>query len=315
LSASAPAPEQGHARFRHEALLYEGLDGFVDAVSAFLRDGIDRGEPAFVVVDSTKIGLLREALDDADGVRYADMATVGTNPGRIISLWRDFVAEHAGAEASFRGVGEPVWAARNAEELAECHRHEALLNLAFDAGPAWWLVCPYDTSTLDDTILEAARQSHPSVFAVGETAVCNTYDNGSDALRGALHEPPFPAVQMRFDLENLRAVRQLVERMADSAGLGRPRTHDLTVAVNELAANSIRHGGGSGTLRVWQGGGSLICEVRDQGVIDDPLIGRARPMLDRRDGRGVWLVHHLCDLVQIRSDETGTTVRIHMRTA
>ena len=37
------------------------------------------------------------------------------------------------------------------------------------------------------------------------------------------------------------------------------------LAVNEIATNSIRHGGGRGTLRVWQERGSLICEVRDAG--------------------------------------------------
>jgi hypothetical protein len=29
----------------------------------------------------------------------------------------------------------------------------------------------------------------------------------------------------------------------------------------------------------------------------------------------MWLVNHLCDLVQVRSSPDGTTVRVHMRVA
>ena len=36
---------------------------------------------------------------------------------------------------------------------------------------------------------------------------------------------------------------------------------------------------------------------------------------DRRQvaGRGLWLVHELCDLVQLRSSPAGTVVRMHMQ--
>ena len=56
-----------------------------------------------------------------------------------------------------------------------------------------------------------------------------------------------------------------------------------------------------------------MCEVRDEGRVSDPLVGRVRPTIDRRDGRGLWLVHQLCDLVQIRSGDDGTVVRAHVR--
>jgi anti-sigma regulatory factor (Ser/Thr protein kinase) len=58
-----------------------------------------------------------------------------------------------------------------------------------------------------------------------------------------------------------------------------------------------------------------LCEVRDRGRIVEPLVGRLPPPLDRHGGRGLWLVNHLCDLVQIRSTEAGSVVRVHMRLA
>ena len=82
--------------------------------------------------------------------------------------------------------------------------------------------------------------------------------------------------------------------------------------VNEVATNSVRHGGGTGTLRMWEEGASLICEVRDRGQILDPLVGRRKPPGDRGSGLGLWLANQLCDLVQIRSFPTGTAVRLHV---
>jgi anti-sigma regulatory factor (Ser/Thr protein kinase) len=82
--------------------------------------------------------------------------------------------------------------------------------------------------------------------------------------------------------------------------------------VNEIATNSVRHGGGQGVLRVWEDGEALICQVEDRGRIEEPLVGRQRPVLDQPDGRGLWLANQLCDLVQVRTFENGSAVRVHM---
>jgi len=84
------------------------------------------------------------------------------------------------------------------------------------------------------------------------------------------------------------------------------------MAVTELATNSIRYGGGSGTLRCWSRPGALICEVRDAGRISRPLAGRVRPREEQEGGYGLWLVNQLCDLVQVRTFEDGSVVRVHM---
>lgn len=86
---------------------------------------------------------------------------------------------------------------------------------------------------------------------------------------------------------------------------------DFVIAASELAANSVMHGGGSGTLRLWRENGSLLAEVEDRGQVKEPLVGRLRPGLAQEGGRGLWLANQLCDLVQIRSGAAGTTVRLH----
>src|SRR5205823_10449559 len=91
------------------------------------------------------------------------------------------------------------------------------------------------------------------------------------------------------------------------------RTIELVTAVNEVATNTVVHGGGSGLLRIWETDGTLKCDVRNPGKHVAPLAGRERPAADSREPRGLWLANQVCDLVQIRSIEGGTVVRLHVR--
>ena len=301
--------------FRHEALLYAGEVDFLTGTLPFLREGIAAGEPVLVVVSATKIGLLRSALGgDADRVAFADMAEVGANPARIIPAWRDFVANFDGGGYA-RGIGEPVWVQRTPAELAECQRHETLLNLAFAGVPAWWLLCPYDTSTLGPEVLAEARRSHPFVSQGGAAALSADYrglDQAAEPFAAPLPDPPGRPPELGFGPGSLARLRALVAQHGAAAGLGPARTADLVLAVDEVATNSLRHGGGRGTLRIWREPGAVVCEVRDAGRIEDPMVGRERPALDRDGGRGLWMVNQLCDLVQLRTFPAGAVVRLHL---
>jgi anti-sigma regulatory factor (Ser/Thr protein kinase) len=109
---------------------------------------------------------------------------------------------------------------------------------------------------------------------------------------------------------DVASVRRAVHRRASLAGLSPSRRSDVALAVAEAADNSIRHGGGRGTFRSWQDGGALSFEVRDRGHITDLLVGRRLPPSSRGSGRGLWLVHQLSDLAQVRSSPDGTVVRV-----
>jgi anti-sigma regulatory factor (Ser/Thr protein kinase) len=308
---SPPSPEE--SAFSHQALLYAGQDEFLAGTLRFIGDGLDRDQPILVVVGGSKIGLLREALDGAaDRVRFADMTQVGRNPTRIISLWRDFVAAHP--DRTVRGIGEPIWAGRSPAELVECQRHEALLNLAFVDSPGWSLLCPYDVDSLDPEVVHQSCRHHPVLR--GEAHRRGPGYPGSDTLLAELDQPlPAPPAEhdgLAFTLDDLALVRRTVAGHAEGAGLPAGRAAELVLAVDELACNSVGHAGDSGVLRVWQEHGELVCEVSDRGHIADPLAGRQRPAADQPRGRGLWLVNELCDLVRLRSAETGTTVRLHM---
>jgi anti-sigma regulatory factor (Ser/Thr protein kinase) len=316
LTLGVPRAEEA---FLHEALFYAGESDFVDRTAPFIRDAIRMDEPILVVVGAAKIRMLRSELGgEADRVRFADMAEVGLNPARIIPAWREFVSESAPSGRRLRGIGEPIWAERSLEELVECERHEALLNVAFASTPAWWLVCSYDTQALDPSVLEQAERNHPFVLE-GRSRRHSAAYRDPDAVEipfdHPLPEPRSRPAAMNFEAVPLTDVRAFVSRFAAAHGLGKSKTHDLVLAANEVVTNSLRHGGGRGILRMWPGEGVLVCEIRDGGRIDDPMVGRIRPTDPQESGLGLWLVNQLCDLVQVRSFQTGAVVRLHMSPA
>ena len=301
--------------FRHEALFYRDEQGFLDGALAFIRVGLDRDEPVMVAVDQRKIERLRAELGGgADGVRFVDMGALGRNPARIIPEWRRFVAEHAG-EGPVRGVGEPVWAGRTSEELEECDHHESLLNFAFGDADDFALVCSYDAGELSDDVLATARRSHPWLADDNGGVRNDTYEACEArelAFAGSLPAPQGDVEQIEFDRRQLAAVRRFVESAAESAGVEGMRRSDIVLAASELAANSVVHGGGGGSARVWREPDAFLCEVADRGVIDDALVGRRVPSPDQLNGRGLWIVNQVCDLVQLRSDADGCVVRFRI---
>ena len=303
--------------YQHEAFLYEGSDEFLRGTLEFIKDAVAAEEPVLVVVDSDKIDSLRAELNGGcDGVLFADMAVVGANPARIIPAWQDFLDEHTAPHRRVRGIGEPIRSGQSPAELAECQRHEALLNLAF-ADPSFWLLCPYDVVTLDSDVIDEARRTHPTVRQRGVVRSSSTYP-GIGAIAAPdtsrLTKPPHGAPVLTFRSGDLGELREFVASHAAREGLGIDRVADLVLAADEIGTNSLRYGGGLGTVEVWAEGGEFVCEIRDQGCIEEPLVGRRRPSLDGIGGRGLWLANQLCDLVQIRSTESENIVRLRVAT-
>jgi anti-sigma regulatory factor (Ser/Thr protein kinase) len=297
--------------FRHEALLYAGDAEFAERVTRFVRAGVEREEPVLVVVAAPKIGMLRDTLgDDARAVTFADMDEVGANPARIIPAWYRFVATRSPGR-SLRGVGEPISPGRVAQELVECQRHEALLNVAFAGSGDWSLLCPYDTALLPPDVVDEALRTHP--FVHGGAASPAYRDDSAGLPAHPLPSPPAAHAELRYGAEPLDAVHDFVRTHAAEAGLAARRVDDLDTAVHELAINSLRHAPGrQGVVAFWTDGDDVVCEVRDDGRIEDPLVGRVPPRLDQENGRGLWIVNQLCDLVQVRSSTAGTVVRVRV---
>lgn len=302
--------------FHHEALFYAGADEFLTGTVPFVRAGLEAEDAILVALPSTRLELLKGELGrDATAVRFAEMEKLGRNPARLIPVWLEFLAANLRPDGGVRGLGEPVWAGRSAAELEECSRHESLLNFAFGDGAAWPLICPYDVAALGDEVLAEAEHNHPVTSRGGTLSGSASYLDpllGGDPFAGELDDPAGKPAELHFTIEELGQVRRFVAAGARQGGLGLARTEDLVLATNELATNSLQHGGGNGVVRVWRENDALLCDVRDGGRIDQPLVGRVRPRPDQASGRGVWLANQLCDLVQIRSGASGSVVRLRI---
>jgi anti-sigma regulatory factor (Ser/Thr protein kinase) len=303
--------------FRHEAFLYSGDDEFLDGAATFVREAIAADEPVLLAVSQVKGEKLRgvlgaELTGHSDDVLFADMAELGRNPARIIPAWRQFLSTHHTGGTGARGIGEPVWAGRTAAELREAQRHESLLNVAFTGVRDFWLMCPYDVSSLPSNVVDEAYRSHPYVLECGGRSVLSQQLTTPQHLDDPLPEPTAVPFRLRFGPGDLSDVRHAVAGWATDGGLRSPRLDLLVLAVNELTTNSVEHGGGQGELLLWHECESLLAEVRDGGYITEPLVGRIAPDQEQGGGRGVWLVNQVCDLVEIRSAPGGTAVRVHM---
>ena len=293
----------------HQALLYRGVSEFVAGVKSFVEDGQAATEPVMVALPAPKLDLVNRFLESTSGVQFIDMCELGRNPARIIPAVAEFVAEQDGGTARF--VGEPDWPGRSLAEQEEIVTHEALLGPALAEYPVRML-CLYDLDLASDRLASEAVRSHPELIVKGAVSPAAAF---SAWLRDYPEGPtPLAAVtgdQLIADLAftELPGIREMIHTEADRAGFSPERVYDVLIAVNEVASNSIVHGGGSGILNLWQdGSGSLIVEIRDAGLIRDPLVGRYAPGPDL-EARGLWLVNQLSDLVQIRSDGSGTVVR------
>jgi len=300
--------------FRHEAFFYGTEAEYLTGTASFVTAGLDTGEPVLVAVSAPRIAALRQALGRrAKQVEFVDMRSVGTNPARIIPVWRTFVGEQGRNGQSVRGIGEPVWAERSPDAMRECHLHEALLNHAFGSANGW-LLCPYDTAALAPADVQEAKRTHPYLWEQGMHAGSPEYDAADVASWFAEPLPPPPpgAFVLDFVAADLARLRFSIAQWATDAGLSETKTSDFVLAVSEVAGNSIRYGGGWGTLRFWQNASEVVAEVEDAGRVADPLAGRSRPSTESFTGRGLWLVHQVCDLAELRATANGTVVRMHI---
>lgn len=156
-------------------------------------------------------------------------------------------------------------------------------------------------------------------------------------------EPPDlpPILDQSFDGGALYALRSAVEAHAVAVGMPQGRAEDVVICVHELATNVIRHGAGTGRLRVWRLSGRLRCQVDDDGAPsatrDEPALvgdgvgstldgpgpgpesvsdggrGGAEPSggdpADRwpyRRGHGLWLIRCAADGFSVRTGPDGT---------
>jgi anti-sigma regulatory factor (Ser/Thr protein kinase) len=298
--------------FEHPALHYRGPQEYLEGTVPFIDEALTAGEPVAVAVPPRNLDLLQDALGaSAARVQMLDMSRAGANPGRIIpGVLREFADRHP--DSRVRIIGEPIWPDRSDLEYPACAQHEALINPAF-AGRNVAIMCPYDIDGLDRRAIADSLATHPVIIDGKGRRTSTAFDHEHVVARynRPLPPPPKTAIERSVDRGTIDNARWFVTSFGRKAGLPAARLIDLEIAVTELATNSIRHGGGTGTLRVWTEGDLLVCELADAGHLTDPLAGR-RPSDGGHEGHGLLLVNHVVDLLRTHTDPAGTAMRIYI---
>ncbi|OMB97046.1 regulator of Sig8 [Mycobacterium colombiense] len=302
--------------FVHSASIYHSQQEFLDLVGGFVADGLAADEAVLLAAPPETLALLRDELyaggDLSANVCMTDITEVARNPSRFMAMEGAFIDEHP--DQRVRIVSQLAWPGRTDEEFVSCIEHEALVNEAMDGYPATSL-CLYDASRLDDAVLADARATHPLLWECG--ALLHSPNFAPRDVLERCNQPlaagPGAVTYMVRKSADLRPARSFAVDYAGWMGLSQDCIEDLQLVATELATNSLMYTGGGCRLAFWQDDGHLICEARDTGRFDDPMVGRLDPGPCGPASRGLYLVNAISDLVRTHTTRTGTTIHAYLR--
>jgi anti-sigma regulatory factor (Ser/Thr protein kinase) len=129
-------------------------------------------------------------------------------------------------------------------------------------------------------------------------------------------------LEQDFNAEGLHVLREAALAHATAAGMPESRATEVMLVAHELASNAIRHGGGTGRLRVRIASGALHCQVTDPGIARSgshrpyaaPAPAAASPAEPEpwpyQRGHGLWLIREAADQVTVITGPHGSQVDV-----
>jgi anti-sigma regulatory factor (Ser/Thr protein kinase) len=299
----------------HVALLCPDEKALTDTVALAVDDGLRAGDAVLVALYGAYLDGVRDAVTPGSTVSWVDLASTGRSPGYLLpGIMHTFSTRQP--ERRLRMIGSPWRPDRSAMEYPACMQHEAAVNAVFADNRAI-VLCPYHLNGAAEDVGHDVARTHRYVTRDGVTTMSTTYAEDQQSVFAdfnmPLPQPPPTATTLLVRRDSLTAARAATTQAALDAGLAPSRVTDAVVAINELATNMVQHGGGTGQMWLWADAGTLICHLSDSGVFHNWLAGRVPPRpSDITGGRGLIMVHQLCDLVRIHTGATGTQVRVHV---
>jgi anti-sigma regulatory factor (Ser/Thr protein kinase) len=122
-------------------------------------------------------------------------------------------------------------------------------------------------------------------------------------------------VEWDASLTSLHVLPMLRTRLREWAyrnGFASSATLDVLVAVNEVAANAFVHGQPPVQVNAWRSQDTLVVQVDDHGGTPLPAWAGYRPPGRHQDRHyGLWLARQLADVVQTRTADAITSVRLY----
>jgi anti-sigma regulatory factor (Ser/Thr protein kinase) len=119
------------------------------------------------------------------------------------------------------------------------------------------------------------------------------------------------SLDQTFDVDALYMLRSALIAHGSELGAREAEVDRLVLVASELATNAVRHGGGTGRLRLWRSSDQLVCEVSDKGAgISNPDIGAGPVEPTAMGGRGLWICRALSDTITIAAGRPGAIVTV-----
>ncbi len=310
------ATETEDPGFVHSAFIYHSQREYLDCVAGFVADGLAADEAVLVAVPRGELASLRDVLcaggRQPAGLRMVDITEVCRNPARFMALEESFADKHP--DRRVRIVSQLSWPGRTNDEFVACIEHEALVNEALDGYRVTGL-CLYDATRLGDDVLADARATHPLLWRSGSLQHSSDYAP-VDVLQRCNQPLPGNPGAVTYQVNesaDLRPARSFAVDYAYWVGLSQDGLEHLQLVATELATNSLMYTDGACQLAFWRDDEHLVCEARDTGRFDDPLMGRMDPGPSGPASRGLFLVNAISDLVRTHTTATGTTIRAYLR--
>lgn len=306
----------GH--FRHQALLYDSIDGLASVVTPSLRVALSQRDPVVVIMNRDNAEVLGAALGElAQQLEWLDSSPwqrrMGARFDAVLTFLADRSAEGRPARIVYdRAPGEDL-----PGTLREYLRYEAVTNIAFGEFRTP-VLCLWDRRRYSASALESVYRTHPELIEDGGAVRSPRYTEpeaylaeGDRTLQLELPE----MTEMRHGLPALTALadlRRALQQWARGWGMGREASEDLAMGVHEVAVNAIEYGRTPAEAVAWREPEGLVCEVSDGGTgPPEALSGYLRPPVGQSRGRGLWLARRLADLVEVSTHPPWTRIRLH----
>jgi anti-sigma regulatory factor (Ser/Thr protein kinase) len=315
VTAAAGDPD-GPDQPGHTLALYDSDESLRVRALPYLRAGLDRGESVVVVVSEEVAQVLRAALgSDADRVEWRAAGAMYLRLGSMFEGFRRFLAERRAAGARMRLLTQGE-VGPEAGRMAAYLRFEAMSNEVLSPY-GYAIACLYDRRSRSEELVHHIREVHPRTLEPGgRTVPTGEYAEPTEYVTRATALAPVPdSVDVESeltDLDELAGLRRHLAAWAAAVGMNRDDVSELLHAVGEVATNALQHGRPPARVRTWVAARVAWVRVDDRGTgLVHPTAGYLRPSTTVDRGVGLWLARQLADVVNVRSDRTGTTVELH----
>lgn len=296
---------------QHHALIYRGVDEFVDEVSGFVREGIAEGERIGVLVGREKLDRLRDALGaQSAAVSFFDVSRISRPQLVFMRSTLEFVRS-SGSQPS-RVVAEQELARKTVLEVADYHRIEAAANVVYGAYPVS-ILCPYDAAALSEEVLSACAQTHGYLRERQGLRISEHFVDPSQFIKSCtVVDPPGDAPKtILTSRKDLAGVRSFLRAEAARHQLAPETLDELLSASSEVLSHALKNGRTPSQVFLYREDSAVVCHVHDDGPeYEVPLFGYLPPAPDEIDQRWLWLARQLCDAIEVATDATGTHIRL-----